>query len=192
MDETKASILIVDDNPVNRRILSQILTSHYPAPQQAVDGEECLSKLKQQHYDLVLLDLNMPSKSGIDVLREVDTLALASKPAFIMVSADNNPENISLAFNLGASDYVTTPFNRDELLARVSTHLTLRNRELFLEDSVAERTAELEASNRALQETQGQLLLSEKMASLGQLAAGGAHEINNPIGYMQSNLDSLS
>ncbi len=189
--DDKVSILIVDDNSVNRQVLTFILQDHYLNLQTADDGVQCLEWLKKQHFDLVLLDLNMPLKSGFDVLEEIQSNKLYHRPAFIVVSADNNPTTISRALKLGASDYVTTPFNRDELMARVRTHLALHSREQDLEDRVQTRTAELEAANQELKETQSQLILAAKMASLGQLSAGIAHEINNPIGYIRSNMTSL-
>ncbi|NIB44272.1 response regulator [Pseudomaricurvus alkylphenolicus] len=186
-----ASILVVDDNPVNRKVLRYILQSQYAHLETAEDGEQCLHRLTSGRFDLVMLDLNMPLKSGFDVLQEVGAMPLKQRPTFIVVSADNNPSSISRALRLGASDYVSTPFNRDELLARVKTHLALRSRELDLENRVKKRTAQLQATNEKLREAQHQLVLAEKMASLGQLSAGIAHEINNPIGYVASNLDSL-
>ncbi|MGH1372649.1 MAG: response regulator [Cellvibrionaceae bacterium] len=189
--DDKVSILIVDDNSVNRQVLTFILQDHYLNLQTADDGVQCLGALQSQHFDLVLLDLNMPLKSGFDVLEEIQSNKLYHRPAFIVVSADNNPTTISRALKLGASDYVTTPFNRDELMARVRTHLALHSREQDLEDRVRTRTAELETANRELKETQSQLILAAKMASLGQLSAGIAHEINNPIGYIRSNMTTL-
>jgi two-component system, NtrC family, sensor kinase len=189
--DDKMSILIVDDNSVNRQVLTFILQDHYRNLHTAENGAQCLEHLRKHNYDLVLLDLNMPLKSGFDVLEEIQSEKSIQRPAFIVVSADNNPTTISRALKLGASDYVTTPFNRDELIARVRTHLTLHSREQDLEERVQQRTAELEATNRELQETQGQLILAAKMASLGQLSAGIAHEINNPIGYIRSNMNTL-
>lgn len=189
--DTKVSILIVDDNSVNRQVLSFILQDHYSNLHTAENGAQCLNLLSQQHFDLVLLDLNMPVMSGFEALEEIEAQNLSQRPAFIVVSSDNNPTTISRALRLGASDYVTTPFNRDELLARVKTHLALHSREQDLEERVMQRTAELEAANDELQRAQNQLVVSEKMASLGLLSAGIAHEINNPIGYIRSNLDSL-
>lgn len=185
------SILIVDDNPVNRQILSALLKPFYSNLQLATNGQQCLEALATDTFDLVMLDLNMPLKSGFEVLSRLRSLPLERRPAFIVVSADNDPTTISRALQLGAADYVSTPFNRDELLARVGTHLALRSREQDLEARVRQRTAELEAANQKLQKAHSQLILAEKMASLGQLSAGIAHEINNPIGYVHSNLDSL-
>lgn len=185
------AILLVDDNDINRRLVRHILADEFPEVYEAVNGLECLSQLTKYAVDLVLLDLNMPEKSGFEVLEELPTLSLTRTPTVIVLSADNDPETISRAFHLGAADYVSTPFNRDELLARVRTHLAMHNREQYLEQRVDERTRELQAMNARLQEATAQLIQAEKMVSLGQLAAGVAHEINNPVGYINSNLDTL-
>lgn len=185
------SILIVDDSPVNRQLLAALLKPHYSNLQLATNGEQCLEAISTQNFDLVMLDLNMPLKSGFEVLGKVSTLPLERRPVFIVVSANNEPTTISRALQMGAADYVSTPFNRDELLARVGMHMALRSREQDLEARVQQRTAELKATNQKLQKAHSQLILAEKMASLGQLSAGIAHEINNPIGYIHSNLDSL-
>lgn len=185
------SILLVDDNAINRRLVRYILSNDYDEVQEAADGDECLAALAQHTFDLVLLDLNMPRKSGFEVLKELQTASNSRSPSIIVLSADNDPETISHSFQLGAADYLTTPFNRDELLARVRTHLALHNREQHLEERVQKRTAALMETNQRLKETTKQLVQAEKMASLGQLAAGVAHEINNPVGYINSNLDTL-
>lgn len=190
------AILLVDDNEINRQLVRHILAEDYQTIQEATNGVECLQALKRNSFDLVLLDLNMPVKSGFEVLEELQSSRNTGStsgrlPAVIVLSADTDPTTISRSFQLGAADYVTTPFNRDELLARVNTHLALHNREQYLEERVQARTAELMATNRRLKETNDQLIQAEKMASLGQLAAGVAHEINNPVGYINSNLDTL-
>lgn len=184
-------ILLVDDNNINRRLVRHLLSDEYPELYEAANGAECLQVLQSRVVDLVLLDLNMPQKSGFDVLAELPELGLKRVPTVIVLSADDEPDTISRAFQLGAADYVPTPFNRDELLARVRTHLALHNREQYLEERVQARTRELREANDRLQQATAQLVQAEKMASLGQLAAGVAHEINNPVGYINSNLDTL-
>lgn len=183
-------ILVVDDSSPNRVLVSALLSHLYDVTT-ANDGAECMSLLQSQQFDLILLDLNMPVLSGFGVLEQLRDNPFPRNPAVIVVSADNDPSTISRVLQLGAEDYVTTPFNRHELLARVHTHITLHNREQVLEERVAARTKELLESNQRLKETHAQLIHAEKMASLGQLAAGVAHEINNPVGFIDVNIKSL-
>lgn len=186
------SILFVDDNPVNRQLLHSILSAEYSRVYQATNGLECYELLQQQPIDLLLLDLNMPGLSGFELLQRLPELKLDNPPTIIVVSADKDPAVISRALKGGAADYVTTPYHRDELLARVKTHLALRSKEIHLEQLVIRRTKELTNTSYRLEQAQKQLIHADKMASLGQLAAGVAHEINNPVGYIHSNLMTLN
>ncbi len=184
-------VLLVDDDPVFRMTIKAMLKEGYNLDE--VDsGEACLEYLLTTMPDLILLDLNMPGISGIEVLealnkdQKYDTL-----PVIFLSAADDN-DAIVKAFSTGAVDYLTKPVKKHELIARVNTHLELRHRQIHLEDMVAERTRDLLKANEDLESAQTQLLQSEKMASIGQLAAGVAHEINNPVGYVASNLSSLT
>ena len=186
------SILITDDNPVNIQIIYATLLPVYSNLIEAKDGEACIEILKEQAIDLLLLDMNMPKLSGLEVLQIIPSLHRRHRPRVMVVSSDNSPETVARAFQMGADDYLTTPYSREEMLARVQTQLSLRRRAQYLEELVASRTRELSETNQKLKETHRQLMQAEKMASLGQLAAGIAHEINNPIAYINSNLQTLA
>jgi len=185
-------ILFTDDNPVNLKLIRSILAQHYHQISQAQSGRECLQLLREQPIDLLLLDMNMPEVSGMDVLAAIPRLPRNRQPRVMIVSADHTPDTVAQAFQAGADDYLTTPYSKEELLARVQTQVALRRRAQYLEDLVSVRTQELSETNQRLQQTHHQLIQAEKMASLGQLSAGIAHEINNPIAYINSNLQTLA
>jgi phosphoglycerate-specific signal transduction histidine kinase len=111
------------------------------------------------------------------------------------MTALSDTTNKVTGLNLGAVDYITKPFQQEEVLARIQLHLRLyfltkqlAEQKLLLEERVEERTADLKQALLDLQQTQVQMIQSEKMSSLGQLVAGVAHEINNPVNFICGNL----
>jgi len=189
-DPHKKTILIVEDNKTNRLVLNLHLQSAYNVIE-VENGKQCINKLTDRNIDLILLDLMMPGISGFDVLEYINVHPDKAYPRVIVVSALMDTKSISHALQLGAVDYITKPFNADELLARVRNHMALVDREFHLEQQVHERTAQLEKANQLQADTFQQLVQSEKMSSLGLLTAGVAHEINNPISFIHSNLGTL-
>ncbi len=148
-------------------------------------------------FPLVLLDITMPGMSGIAVLRQLRNREFP--PEVIMVTAVDDPAVATNALELGACGYLVKPFEKNELLIYVAHALRLRelerkNREYQenLEQQVQKRTLQLEQAYRDLKASQDQLLHQEKLATIGHLAAGVAHEINNPTGYIGSNLGTLT
>ncbi|RDH81851.1 MAG: hybrid sensor histidine kinase/response regulator [endosymbiont of Seepiophila jonesi] len=190
-EDSRATILVVDDDRANRMVANASLRKQYTILE-AESGMQCLNQLETEPVDLVLLDLMMPDMSGFEVLEEMKAHPERRYPPVIVLSALMDSKTISHTLQLGAVDYLTKPFNREEILARVHSQIILAQRELHLEYKVQQRTKQLQESNQRLEETFQQLLQSEKMASIGQLAAGVAHEINNPVGFIHSNLSTLS
>ncbi len=183
-------VLLVDDDPVFRMTVKAMLKNGFEICE-SESGEKSLEFLKSNEVQLILLDLHMPGMSGIDVIGELSAMEGKSDIPVIILSAADENESILDAFKAGAVDYITKPVKKHELLARVNTHLELRNRQIHLEEMVSERTGKLVEAYEDLESAQTQLLQSEKMASIGQLAAGVAHEINNPVGYVSSNIGTL-
>ena len=123
-DSLEASILVVDDDAINREVIRANLSQVFNVTE-AENGNQCLEYLQQNTFDLILLDLMMPGVSGYDVL---ETLKKQNDlpPPVIILSAKDRISAMTRAFRMGSVDYVTKPFHKEELIARVRTHITLR------------------------------------------------------------------
>jgi len=111
-----ATVLIVDDEPQIRRVMRTTLTSQGYAVLEAKTGEEALEKLRSDHPGLILLDVNLPGISGLDVCREIRQ---SSDVPIIMLTVRNTERDKVQALDAGADDYVVKPFGAQELLARI-------------------------------------------------------------------------
>lgn len=127
---------MVDDNPVITRLLRELLTRASYRVTAAANGEEALNCLKTQNADLILLDVDMPGKSGLAVCREIKADPRTRDIPVIFVTSRAEREDIVQGFEAGGQDYIAKPFTRAELLARVRTHLTLRSVQEALQASV--------------------------------------------------------
>src|SRR4029077_3837116 len=120
------SLLVVDDNELNRDALSRRLRQRGFGVTTASSGPEALSWLDRERCDLVLLDVEMPDMSGFEVLRQLRATRSATDLPVIMVTARTHGTDIVTALELGANDYVTKPVDFPVALARISTHLSLK------------------------------------------------------------------
>lgn len=157
------SVLIIDDVPTNIKVLFELLEQSGFIVSVAKSGESALKKVKETLPDLILLDVMMPGIDGFETCRRL--------------KADKNTENIPVIFmtalsdvvdkvkglSIGAVDYITKPFQHEEVLARIDVHLKLRKAQLRLAEE-------------------------EKFSALGELVAGISDEINNPINFISGNL----
>ena len=184
-------VLIVDDEEAIRTLFALALSERYECVT-ASDTPEALKLLATQQFALVISDVQMPGLSGVELLRKIvgdypDTLV-------IMVSGIDRSQRVIDALRIGAFDYLLKPCDLDVLQLRVEQALErrtlLRNGKRYKEKLEIHNT-ELAAQKAELIRLQTQLLQNEKMASLGQLAGGVAHELNNPAGFIYSNMESL-
>lgn len=184
----KGIILIVDDTADSLRLLEAALTRYGYEVRSTVNGSMALMAAKAVAPDLILLDIKMPDMNGYDVCSALKASPVTRDIPIIFISALDEVFDKVKAFALGGADYITKPFQFEEVLARVDHQLTIRQLTQGLEQRVEERTAQLKQTLQELQQAQVQLIQIEKMATLGQLVAAVAHEINNPVGFINGNL----
>lgn len=195
-----AKILIVDDDPQVLKLLSLLLSEYDYLIETAQNGQECIENIRKTNPDLVLLDVFMPVMNGIDACRIIKADPEIRHIPIIVLTSTADHETKHKCLDAGANDFLAMPIDQTELVIRIKNllklqafeEIRLKNRILVENKKVLEqKNMELEKAYSDLKAAQSQILQQEKMASIGQLAAGIAHEINNPVGFIMSNLGSL-
>ena len=133
----KKLILIIDDEPTNINIVAEILHNLYEI-KIATNGTTALGMIEKIKPDLILLDINMPQMNGYEVASKLKSSKKTVDIPFIFLTANNNSQNIVEGFKQGAVDYISKPFSKEELLARVETHLKINELQNTLKDTVDE------------------------------------------------------
>ncbi len=159
-----ACVLIVDDMPKNIQLLGSILKNESIEIEFATSGKEALEWLQTRHFDLVLLDIMMPEMDGYEVCRRIKENAETADIAVIFITAKTDIQSMVQGFETGAVDYITKPFNKSELIARVRTHLTLQRQKRLLEENNA---------------------LKDKVFSII------GHDLRNPVGNIKTYIDAF-
>jgi len=142
------SILIVDDTPANLRLLTQMLDERGFKVRAVTSGARALAALQSAPCDLVLLDIKMPGLSGYEVCEQLKADATTHEIPVIFISSLDEVADKVNAFRVGGVDYVTKPFQIDEVLARVETHLALRDLQTRLQDANRRLERELALAGR--------------------------------------------
>ncbi len=190
-DAERVQILLVDDSRTVRKIFSTYLSPRFDCVE-AGSFDEAISELKKREFAVVITDIIMPGLSGIELLRKI--IEEYPNTLVIVISSVNRPQRALDAMRLGAFDYLIKPCESEVLeitVERAITHRTLLLNAFKSKLDLETRNEELIKGKAELEHLQSQIVQNEKMASLGQLAAGVAHELNNPVGFVSANLDML-
>ena len=169
-------LYIADDSSLVRKLLVQLTATHGFTPKVVSDGGELwdvLTQLPPKSQFLALIDWEMPGHEGPSLCKMIRERFTQNPPYVILLTARGAIDDVVGGLRSGANDYVTKPFREEELLARIE---------------VGTRALNMQTQ---LNQMSLKLIQAEKMASVGQLAAGAAHEVNNPLGFVKSNIETL-
>ncbi|HEY9621973.1 MAG TPA: response regulator [Crinalium sp.] len=181
----KADILVVDDVLDNIRLLSNFLVQQGYDVRTAINGQMALMAINALMPDLILLDIRMPGISGYEICQQLKANPVTRSIPVIFLSAGSDATDKVQAFEVGGADYVTKPFQLEEVLARVQTQLTIRD----LQQKQEQQNLKLQQALDDLQKAQRHLVQQERLATLKQVAAGVAHEVNNPLSFIFCNTE---
>jgi len=161
------SVLVVDDDEINRHVVANFLGLGSYTVLEAEDGEKALELVRERHPDLVLLDIMMPKMNGYEVCRTIRSEQDQADLPVIFLSAKDRTEDLVAGFESGGNDYVPKPVAGPELLARVDTHLKLL-------------------------QIQALMIRREKLAAIGQVATGIVHDFKNSINVIRGYAEMIA
>ena len=182
----KPKLLIADDEPDMLRFLKSQLSATFEVLE-AVDGQQAVEKAAQFLPDVILSDMMMPEKDGLQVCRELRERSTTRSIPVVLLTARADEQTKIDCLAAGASDFLAKPFSLTEVMVRLKNLVDSR---LFQKELVVQKQ-QLETALEQIKETESMLVQNEKLASLGRLSAGLIHEINNPLNYARQGLHIL-
>ena len=182
----RATLLVADDEPDMLRFLKSQLATQYEVIE-AVDGQQAVEKASQFLPDIILLDMMMPEKDGLQACREIRAHTPTQNIPVILLTARADEETKLTALEVGASDFLAKPFSTTELHVRIKNLVESHE----YQRKLSKQNQALESTIEQLKDTESQLVQTEKLASLGRMSAGIIHEINNPLNFATTGLFAL-
>ena len=170
MNNCDVKILIVDDSPVCREVLREVISEHDYQTDSVDSGQNALEQVKKKSYDLILLDIHMPDMDGFETCLMLKANMASSGIPIIFVTGSSNPQDVAKGFSAGAVDYIQKPIIPSEVLARVDQQINLLEKERLANIVLAD---------------------VKKMADLGSLVSGIAHEVSSPFGTLKLALNHM-
>ena len=181
-------VLIVDDSSVDRKVIQELLKDDYQI-MEAEDGQTALDLIAHDLPDIILLDIQMPVIDGFEVCRRIKAELVNQLIPILFFTSSGDIENKVKGFTSGAVDYITKPFIAAEVRVRVHAHLHIKQmqeeRLLKLGQENQSITEKFNNADQKLKDFTAQLIQTEKMAAIGEITAGVAHELKQPLNVMK-------
>ncbi|MBF0453105.1 MAG: response regulator [Candidatus Magnetomorum sp.] len=212
LSHNNVSILIVDDDSNNRKLLSSLTETMEMTCYEAENGKRAVDLFKQNIIDLILMDLYMPVMDGFQATYTIKKNSGDTFIPIIVLTAANDEALLSKALAYGADDYMTKPVSFEILISKINTMLRIRDlyqklqkqkdaltREIIIRKQATKQLIsfqkdlehKIQVRTNALREKDIQLIEMDRIAGIGSLASGMSHEINNPLGSVRSSLDMI-
>ena len=187
----RSIILIVDDNQTNLDVLFDFLRNCNFKVLVALDGESAIEQLEYVRPDLILLDVMMPGIDGFETCSRLKAIPATKDIPVIFMTALSDTVNKVRGFQSGAVDYITKPFQHEEVLSRIQTHLTICK----LQKKLQEKNEQLAALNgnleKLVEQKTKQLIEQQKTAIVGRLTQGMVHNLRSPLQIIQTSVDLI-
>ena len=187
----RSIILIVDDNQTNLDVLFELLRNYGFKVLVALDGESAIEQIEYIHPDLILLDIMMPGIDGFETCLRLKADPSTEDIPIIFMSALSDTLDKVKGFQTGAVDYITKPFQHEEVLGRIQTHLTIRSLQKKLEEKNLELAHLNQNLERLVEQKTKQLIDQEKTAIIGRLTQGMVHNLKSPLQVIQTSVDLI-
>ncbi|WP_293126394.1 hybrid sensor histidine kinase/response regulator [Microcoleus sp. bin38.metabat.b11b12b14.051] len=187
----RSIILIVDDNQTNLDVLFELLRNYGFKVLVALDGESAIEQIEYIHPDLILLDIMMPGIDGFETCLRLKANPSTRDIPIVFMSALSETLDKVKGFQTGAVDYITKPFQHEEVLSRIQTHLTIRTLQKKLEEKNLELAHLNHNLERLVEQKTKQLIDQEKTAIIGRLTQGMVHNLKSPLQVIQTSVDLI-
>jgi two-component system sensor histidine kinase/response regulator len=191
------NVLIVDDNPKNLQIIAALLSENHYKVEVALNGVSAIKWMQQKTFDAVLLDVMMPEMNGFQTCKKIKADSRNSHIPIIFLTALHDIQSITMGFETGGVDYITKPFNQAELLARLNTHIELKQSREKLEDLNGWLKQEVDKKTEALKRANTKLCKANNELKLMDVAKNDflnsiSHELRTPLNGIVGSINLLN